>query len=456
MVLVEVYERFVKRAPICVRARAVLERALSPALIHPLFDPMAERQYTRTLLFSTGVDRMGLVVCRARPSVHAAYQACAERREGLLRSLYEKIARRETGVSEAWVRHSALEWLPVIEALGAEGPTGVPGDRRKILDGNPLAGAEHRLQPLRPTRAGALPGQARVVLDPQVMRACQVVRGEDGHAQERSMTERVRALAQAGDVGGAERNFCPTAFLFGFAHRQAGFVIRPPASTLKILFLGEAVAKGRTDTGTLFEQAMTLQDAQDERLEVRRITVVLDTPTRDGDSEIHRRTSLPETVLSADPVAKWYRRRGAVETAFPESEATLAGEINTLGSPKAALFAFCLAWVAYPILAVVKAALREAHGEAAQKTLSGDYLADQMAGTRRGLEIAVPHETWDTLAGLAVGAFARLLREGAGDAQRAAYKKHPRRPKKPRPLRQRGDKIKHVATSRLLAAQVRA
>ena len=155
MVLGEVLERFVKRAPICVRARAVLERALSPALIHPLFDPMAERQYTRTLLFSTGVDRMGLVVCRARPSVHAAYQACAERREGSLRSLYEKIARRETGVSEAWVRHSALEWLPVIEALGAEGPTGVPGDRVKILDGNPLAGTEHRLQPLRTTRAGA-------------------------------------------------------------------------------------------------------------------------------------------------------------------------------------------------------------------------------------------------------------------------------------------------------------
>ena len=75
---------------------------------------------------------------------------------------------------------------------------------------------------------------------------------------------------------------------------------------------------------------------------------------------------------------------------------------------------------------------------------------------RRGLEIAVSHETWDTLAGLAVGAFARLLREWAGYARLAAYKKHPRGPKKPRPLRQSGDKIKHVATSRLLAAPVRA
>ncbi len=125
MVLGEVFERFVKRAPICVMARAVLERALSPALINPLFDQRAERQYTRTLLFSTVVDLKGLVVCRVRPSVHAAYQACAERKEGSLRALYEKIARMETGVSEALVRHSALELQPVIEALGAEGPTSI-------------------------------------------------------------------------------------------------------------------------------------------------------------------------------------------------------------------------------------------------------------------------------------------------------------------------------------------
>lgn len=37
-------------------------------------------------------------------------------------------------------------------------------------------------------------------------------------------------------------------------------------------------------------------------------------------------------------------------------------EIKTLGYPKAALFAFCMALVAYNILSVVKAALRSVHG----------------------------------------------------------------------------------------------
>jgi len=37
--------------------------------------------------------------------------------------------------------------------------------------------------------------------------------------------------------------------------------------------------------------------------------------------------------------------------------------MNTLGYPKAALFGFCLALVAYNLLAVVLAALRSVHGE---------------------------------------------------------------------------------------------
>src|SRR5512142_1795377 len=43
-------------------------------------------------------------------------------------------------------------------------------------------------------------------------------------------------------------------------------------------------------------------------------------------------------------------------------EATLDGEITTLGYPQAALFAFCVALVSYNVLSTVKAALRAAHG----------------------------------------------------------------------------------------------
>lgn len=335
MILSEVLERFIKRAPICVMARAVLERVLSPTVINEWFDRSATRQYPRKRLFSSVVDLMAWVVCRVRPSLHAAYPGGEEPLEGSLRSRYEKVERMETGVSEALVRHTAQELPPVIEALEAELPAWVPGYRVKILDGNHLAGTEHRLKPLRMTRAGALPGQARVILDPQLMLASEVVLCEDGHAQERSLTERILARAKANEVWVADRHFCTKAVLFGFAQRQADFVIRQHATTLKIDRIGESGPQGRTDKGLLFEQAMTLKGQRDEFLEVRRVTVKLDQPTRDGEWEIYLLTHLPAAVLDAGQVASLYRRRWTVETAFQELGVTLEGEIDTLGYPKA-------------------------------------------------------------------------------------------------------------------------
>ena len=75
-----------------------------------------------------------------------------------------------------------------------------------------------------------------------------------------------------------------------------------------------------------------------------------------------------------------------IETLFQELEAHLHSEINTLGYPKAALFGFCVALVAYNVLAVVKAALRTIHGEETiDKELSGYYLAGNIARTHDGM-----------------------------------------------------------------------
>ena len=52
------------------------------------------------------------------------------------------------------------------------------------------------------------------------------------------------------------------------------------------------------------------------------------------------------------------------QTAFHHLTVDLACEIDTLGYPKAALFGFCVALVAYNVVALVKGALRAAHGTA--------------------------------------------------------------------------------------------
>ena len=65
---------------------------------------------------------------------------------------------------------------------------------------------------------------------------------------------------------------------------------------------------------------------------------------------------MPVKHARAHVVADLYRRRWTIETAFAEMEKVLNGEINALGYPKAALFSFCMALVAYNVLSTVKGA----------------------------------------------------------------------------------------------------
>ena len=73
-----VFERFVAKAPVAVMVRGILERILGPEALNTLYDRVAERQYTRELLFSSVFQLMNRVVCKIQPSLHAAYQGNKE------------------------------------------------------------------------------------------------------------------------------------------------------------------------------------------------------------------------------------------------------------------------------------------------------------------------------------------------------------------------------------------
>ena len=102
-----IFAPFVKERPICVMARAVLERLLDAPRLDALFARTAQQQYTRELLFSSLVQLMGEVVLGVHPTVHAAYQANKATIGVSTTALYNKLDRVETGVAAALVRDSA-------------------------------------------------------------------------------------------------------------------------------------------------------------------------------------------------------------------------------------------------------------------------------------------------------------------------------------------------------------
>jgi hypothetical protein len=452
MLLDTIFAPFVQERPICVMARAVLERLLDAPRIDDLFARTAERQYTRELLFSSLVQLMSEVVLGVHPTVHAAYQANQDAIGVSTTALYNKLDRVETGVSAALVRDSAELAEPVVKALRASHPRWVPGYRIKVLDGNHLSSTEHRLAELRHTWAAPLPGQALVVLDQQRMLITDVFLSEDGHAQERSLIAEVLQHVREDDLWIEDRNFCTLGLMFGMARRGAAFVVRQHGQ-LQGELLGRPTRKGTTRSGPVYEQPMLVRAPDNgEIMRVRRITIKLKVPTRDGDSELHILSNVPTARATAGQVARLYRKRWSIETAFCEITTTLACEINTLGYPKAALFTFCLALLAYNAVSLIKAALRSEHGrKKVNDAVSGYYLSLEIGRTYDGMMIAIPAPYWACFRELSDQEFAGALRELASSVNLSRYQKHPRGPKKKPPERTPYQNGKHVSTAKLLA-----
>ena len=175
-------------------------------------------------------------------------------------------------------------------------------------------------------------------------------------------------------------------------------------------------------------------------------------PTRDGETQIALLTNVSSDAASACALADLYRSRWLIEGAFQELAEHLSSEINTLGYPKAALFGFCIALVASNVLSVVKAALRSVHGLAKiEEEVSGYYIADEIAGTYRGMLIAIPVVHWTIFSVLTEVELVAVLRELAGRVRLSAFKKHRRGPKKKPPRRSSNKREPHVSTARLIA-----
>ena len=452
MLLDKIFQPFIQETPIAVMARATLEGMLDPQRLDELFARTAQRQYTNELLFSSLVDLMARVVLGQEPSVHAAYRKLEEQFPVSDQSVYNKLQHVELAVSAALVQDSAQRIAPVIAQLGGGLPPLLPGHKVRFLDGNHLAATEHRLPELRYLKAGPLPGLALVVVDQEQLTATDVLLSEDGHAQERSLLEDLYPLVRPRDLWVADRNFCTVGFLFAVAKRQGFFALRQHAK-LPGKRVGKRRPNGRCDTGRLFEQCFNVRDQDGNVLKLRRVTVVLDKPTRDGDKEIHVLTNLPSVKAPAAKVADIYRKRWTIEGLFFEVSQTLSCEIDTLCYPKAALFAFCLGLLACNAVALLKAALRAEHGvEAVSQRLSAYYLALEIRQTYAGMMVAIPAVHWEVFRNMSAAGLAKVLRELARHVSLPRYRKTPRGPKKPPTKRVRlRTNSKHVSTAKIIA-----
>jgi hypothetical protein len=229
--------------------------------------------------------------------------------------------------------------------------------------------------------------------------------------------------------------------------KGAAFLIRRHGSSLCARPLGPAHPAGEEGGRKLSEATLEVFEKETgRRLLVRQIT--LHRP-KNKEGDVVLLTTLPQTI-SAQRIAELYRERWTIERAFWDLTVNLGCEIDTLCYPKAALWGFCVALVAYNLWAVCRAAIAKAQGHEAAVNLSTYYLADEWQGTYRGMMIALPDECWKKFAALPVPELARILVQVAGYLDPARYAKHPRGPKK-KVKKTSGKTDHHFSVARRLA-----
>ena len=453
MILEPIFGEFVNKSPISVMARATVQHALSASELDKLFNEHSELGYEKQLLFSTTVDLMSMVACGNAPHVKSAFNKIKDRVPVTLKCVYEKLQRIETPVSRELVRHVAGRCESLVDEMGGRCEPLLTGRRTRILDGNHLASTQKRPKVTRGHTAGPLPGQALAVLDPERMLISDIVPCEDGHAQERSLFDQITPLVREQDLWIADRNFCTVDFLKGLSERSAAFVIRRHAG-MTVESQTEYGEEVETDTGWVSEcRAWIVRDGIRE-LSVRMIRVRLKKATEDGDRIVEVLTNLTAEEADAVKVAGLYRNRWKIEGAFHDLTVTLKCELNTLGYPRAALFAFAVAVTAYNVMAVLKAAMRAVHGEKkVREEVSGYYMSLELASVLAGMMIVLPAQRWEMFGEMPAGELAALLKEWAGKINMLDIKKCPPR----KPTKNKSPKIKdtspHLSTARLLAEE---
>jgi hypothetical protein len=452
MLLSQLFERFTKQTPFAVMSRSLLERTLTPEALDALFEDKADAQYTRELTFSSVVDLMGQVVTAAFPSVRAAYLDQSFDISVSLTSLYSKLQGIEAQVSAALVSHTAGQLQPLIHQIGGRLPEPVPGYEMHVLDGNNIAACEHRLAETRHNSAAPLPGKSLCVFKPAYQLVTHIVLCEDGHAQERSLVDPILALVKKDSLWVADRNFCFQRFLLGIARRRGFFVIREHAG-LNYKVASKLRRRGRCESGELLEQTIILEQEDGTKHRVRRIVVKLDKATEDGDWELALLTNLPRTV-SAVVVSQAYRKRWTIEGGFLDLTTTLDCEINTLCYPRAALFVFCVAVMAYNLQSALKGVMRSEHGAAkVENELSRYFVSGEIGQVYRGMMVALPPEEWAIFRDMSIKAYVAFLKRLARNVDFERYPKAHRGPKKAKPKRHYDPDHPHVSVAKLLLAR---
>lgn len=440
---------FVGKCPFAVLTQLAI-RGLVQDDLDQVFRDNAQRQYQKNVLFSDLAIAVSDVVLQLSGNFNQAYEQHKKTLGVSKACFYDKINHIETNISEALVRRIAERAAHMQDQLDYVPWDVLPGFTVFSVDGNHLTEADKRLAPLRDIQDAPLAGTIVARFDHQRQLFDRAYLLEDAHDQESSTQGRIAEDLDAGDVLVADRHHCVLGFLRDIDQRGAFFVIRQHGR-FKGVLVGKRKKVGRTDRGVVYEQKIRTSDSPDAQV-MRRITIELSSPTQKGESEVHLLTNLPSEV-SAESVSQLYLVRWEVETGFYYLTTSMTCELKSVSHPKAALFLFCSAMLAFNVRQVLLAALYAEHPDESVLQVSHFQVSLEVSKYTDGMLAVMSEEIWSELLPSSPSELCMELRRISRGVDLSSYKKSVRGPKNKKPAKPKRDRPKtHASVAKLLKA----
>lgn len=445
-----VLDRFIHKNPL-----AVMVRCLSGHLMCEELDEVFHQQrtycYEDQLKFSVLATTVAEIALGTIQNPNQAYDAYKEDIRVSKTAYYDKLNHVEPEIAEGVVRYSARQSESLLQEIGCGQWEPLKDYRCLVLDGNHLRKTEKRLKVLRGLSAAVLPGTVVARYDPQTQLFTHAYLLEDAHAQESTTLDRVLEDISPRDLVIADRHFCIVDFLYQLNERDAAFVIRQHGR-LKGELIGTRKRCGQSPHGVAYEQKLKIGSGEKQKI-VRRITLELTEPTRDGETVIHVLSNVPASEATALRLAELYHQRWEIENGFHVLTMTLTCELKSLGHPRAGLFLFCMALLAFNTRQVLLGALFAQHDQEDVEEMSQFQVAQAIVGPMEGLLTAIPEEEWDELVPGSLHDCAHFLLHVSEYVPVKSFQKSKRGPKKKPPTRKPCKPGTHVSTFQLLNSQ---
>ena len=441
------FQQFTAKCPFAVMTQIAIRGLVGPEL-KAIFENCRSRQYEKVVGFTDVAMAVADVALNFAENFNQTYKTHRHKLRVSLASFYNKLNATETAISEGLVRMSAQRAELVQHALGFQPRVILSGYRVLCVDGNHGQETEKRLKVLRDQIDAPLPFIAVAVFDPQRALFQKIYALEDAHAQECSVISRLVADLQPRDVLLGDRHFCVLELLREIDRVGANFVIRQHGR-FKGVLVGERKQIVTTARGIIYEQEIRTTNKPDAHV-MRRITIALNKPTKANEMEVHFLSNLPAEI-GAETIAELYLVRWEEEVGFYHLTTTLTCEVPSISQPRAALFLFSMATLAYNVRQVLYAAQAAEHPAEKVAEVSQFQISVEISRYTDGLLVAIPEPEWQRLVPRDPAALATLLREVARTIDLSQYRIAKRGPKKPKVKPHVNRRKTHVSTYQLMA-----